>query len=217
MEYGTRDQRELLFSTGVQQDFPLGRIPVAPEETLEDYDPARPMHRGRDSYRYAPQEPAAGVPAETSLERAMRLRREFLDALRECGATAARGLSSFEGEDAIQSLESEAGSGAIRPSGGGGGRTGVNGDGSEGGGGGGIFDLSISGAATLPGKNVSVRRAIPPATPAQSSVAGGMKGDEAQTHQGAETFAGGGVSAPLGEAADAPACGNETRRREGLA
>lgn len=60
------------------------------------------MHRGWDSYRYAPKSVAAGAAAETSLERAMRLRREFLDALKECGATAAQEVSLLEGGDTSQ-------------------------------------------------------------------------------------------------------------------
>lgn len=72
---------------------------MAAEESLEDYDPAIPLHRGRDCYRYAPEELGDGVAVETSLERAMRLRREFLDALKECGGTAAREPSLFTGED----------------------------------------------------------------------------------------------------------------------
>lgn len=74
-----------------------GRIPVAAEEDLKDYDPAKPIHQGWDSYRYAPKEVDAGAGVETSLERAMRLRREFLDALKECGATAAQEFSLFDG------------------------------------------------------------------------------------------------------------------------
>lgn len=69
---------------------------MPPEESLKDYDPAKPIHPGWDTYRYAPKEICAGVSAESSLERAMRLRREFLDALKECGATAAQDLSLFE-------------------------------------------------------------------------------------------------------------------------
>ncbi|CAM9807801.1 unnamed protein product [Ectocarpus sp. 6 AP-2014] len=38
----------------------------------------------------------------------MRLRQEFLDALKECGASAAQGISSFEGSDENQALRSSA-------------------------------------------------------------------------------------------------------------
>jgi len=69
---------------------------VAAEEDLKDFDPAAPIHRGWDTYRYAQKEADAGPAAETSLERAMRLRQEFLDALKECGATAAQGYSLSE-------------------------------------------------------------------------------------------------------------------------
>lgn len=57
------------------------------------------MHKGWGSYRYAPKKVDAGAAAETSLARAMRLRREFLDALKECGATAAQEFSLFDGGD----------------------------------------------------------------------------------------------------------------------
>ena len=78
---------------------PPGRIPVAAEKGLKDFDPAAPLHRGWDTYRYAQKEVDAGVAAETSLERAMRLRQEFLDALKECGAAAAQGCSFSERGD----------------------------------------------------------------------------------------------------------------------
>lgn len=66
---------------------------------MKAYNPAAPIHRGWDSYRSSTEEVRDGANAETSLERAMRLRREFLDALEECGATAAQGCSLFEGQD----------------------------------------------------------------------------------------------------------------------
>lgn len=70
---------------------------MAAEEDLKDFDPAAPIHRGWDTYRYAQKEADVGPATETSLERAMRLRQEFLDALKECGATAAQGFSLSEG------------------------------------------------------------------------------------------------------------------------
>lgn len=72
---------------------------MAAGEGFNAYDPVAPIHRSRDSRRYAPGEVDAGAGAETSIERAMRLRREFLDALKECGVTAAQGRSLFEGGD----------------------------------------------------------------------------------------------------------------------
>lgn len=79
-----------------------GRVPVAAEEDLKDYDPSAPIYRGWDSYRYAPKETDAEAGAETALERAMRLRQEFLDALKECGESAAQGIPSLEGGDESQ-------------------------------------------------------------------------------------------------------------------
>lgn len=74
-------------------------MPVAAKGVFNAYDPVAPIHRGWDSCHYAPKAADAGAEAETSLERAMRLRREFLDALKECGVTAVQESSLFDGGD----------------------------------------------------------------------------------------------------------------------